>query len=449
MKGIQEKIASEHPGTVLKSFDNVYRSGMRSRVRYWAVGILVAMILTLFLPWTQNIKAPGKITTLRQEARAQEINSIISGRIVKWYVSEGAFVTAGDTLAVLAEVKDAYLDPELLTRTQEQIAAKSMSVTAYNQKMIATRAQMEAIESGRDLKINQLQNKIKQLQLKVVGDSMDMIAAENDFRIAEAQNNRQKILRDSGLASLVQVEQRSKSFQSALAKKVIAGIKWTNTKTDLINAGIEQQGAIQEYAEKNAKAQSDRASALSDRSSGEADLSKLKNQYANYSIRAGQYYLLAPQSGQITGATKSGINEMVKEGEKLMEIVPSGNDRAVELFVLPLDRPLLALGQKVRLVFDGYPAIVFSGWPESSYGTFSGLVTAIESNVGESGKFRVLVAEDAHDRLWPPYLSLGGGAQSIILLQNVPIGYELWRNINGFPPDYYKSDKSAKDEPKN
>jgi hypothetical protein len=33
---------------------------------------------------------------------------------------------------------------------------------------------------------------------------------------------------------------------------------------------------------------------------------------------------------------------------------------------------------------------------------------------------------------------MGGGANGIALLKDVPIGYELWRNINGFPPEYYK-----------
>lgn len=439
MKGIQQKLAKNYPGVSLESFSKVYRANKKSSVHIWAMVILVAVIVAMFLPWTQNIRASGKVTSLRQESRAQEVNSIISGRIIKWYITEGAFVNTGDTLAVLAEVKDAYLDPALLERTREQIEAKSTSVSAYGQKINATELQMNALQQSLDLKTAYLQNKTRQLQLKIVADSMDMMAANNDFRIAEAQYSRQKIMHDSGLVSLAQVEQRSQSYQSAMAKKVSTGIKFTNTKTDLLNARIEQQSIIQEYSEKSAKVQGDKAAAVSDRSQGESEVSKLENQYANYSIRAGQYYIIAPQSGQIMAATKSGINEMVKEGEKLMEIVPEGAAHAVELFIFPLDRPLLQLGQKVNFVFDGYPAIVFSGWPKASSGTFNGIVTAIETNVGPGGKFRVLVAEDEKDRPWPTTLSLGGGAQGIALLNNVPIWYELWRNINGFPPDFYAS----------
>jgi hypothetical protein len=108
------------------------------------------------------------------------------------------------------------------------------------------------------------------------------------------------------------------------------------------------------------------------------------------------------------------------------------------MFVRPLDLPLLAAGQKVRFLFDGFPAIVFSGWPQASSGTFGGVIVAVESNVSVNGKFRVLVKEDTNDKPWPKQLKIGAGAQGIALLKDVPVWYELWRNINGFPPDYYK-----------
>ena len=101
--------------------------------------------------------------------------------------------------------------------------------------------------------------------------------------------------------------------------------------------------------------------------------------------------MIAPQSGQIIKAKKSGINEMVKEGEMIVEIVPNQIDQAVELFVEPMDLVLVEKGQQVRLQFDGFPAIVFSGWPEASYGTFVGEVIAVETNRSENGKFRMLV----------------------------------------------------------
>lgn len=137
---------------------------------------------------------------------------------------------------------------------------------------------------------------------------------------------------------------------------------------------------------------------------------------------------------------------MVKEGDMVVEVVPDQIKYAVELFVAPMDLPLINIGQKIRFVFDGFPAIVFTGWPAASYGTFGGVVAAVETSVSANGKFRLLVIEDPNEKPWPKQLRMGGGASGIALLKDVAIGYELWRNINGFPPEYYKpkpADKSV------
>ncbi len=447
MKEIKQIVELENHGKALRSFSTVYRINRKSRIKYWVYGVFAAVFIILVLPWTQNIRARGTVTTLRQEQRPQELNTVIAGKIVKWYVKEGDFVHAGDTIAQLAEIKDSYLDPHLLDRTKDQITAKTTSIESYNQKVNATNLQMKAMQQARELKLQQLRNKLQQLQLKIVSDSMEAVAADNNFRIAEEQYRRQRIMHDSGLVSMVQLEQRNQSYQNAMAKKISAEIKFTNTKTDLTNTRIEANQVEQEYAEKIFKAQGERASAQSEIATGQAELAKLSNQYANYAIRAGQYYLLAPQDGQVIKATKAGINEIVKEGEKLVEIVPAKVDYAVEMFVRPVDLPLLSPGQPVRFMFDGFPAIVFSGWPESSYGTFGGRIAAIENSVSPNGKFRILVSEDKSDKPWPATLGIGTGAAGIALLKDVPVWYELWRNINGFPPDYYQP-KTVADEKK-
>lgn len=441
MQEIQKTVQKYFPQQQVAAFSKVYRAGRHSKIKYWLLGMLLFALLFLFLPWTQNIRTQGLVTTLRQEQRTQEVNTIIAGRIIKWYVKEGDYVQAGDTLLQLAEVKDAYLDPALLNRTQEQISAKNASVTSYEAKAAATTAQMDAIAQSAVLKTSQLVNKINQLQLKITSDSMDMIAARNEFSIAQEQYRRQQVMRDSGLASLVQVEQRAQAFQNALAKKTSAEIKLQNARTDLTNAHIELNGIQQEYAEKSFKAQGDRAAAMSESAGGRGEVAKLQNQYAGYQIRAGQYYILAPQAGQIVQSVKAGINEMVKEGDKLVDIVPTQIDYAVEMFVRPVDLPLMRKGQPVAFLFDGYPAIVFSGWPKASWGLFYGKVAAVETSVSPNGKFRILVAADTVRKAWPLTLSRGTGASGFALLQDVPVWYELWRNINGFPPDYYKQEK--------
>jgi multidrug efflux pump subunit AcrA (membrane-fusion protein) len=420
-----------------KSHEHIYRYDRISRVRNWFLGIILGLGLILFLPWTQNFRSNGLVTTLYQDQRPQQVNTVIGGQIIKWYIKEGDVVRAGDTLVQLSEVKADYLDPALLERTAEQLEGKSQSIEFYKQKAGTASLQIEALDKGIGLKLEQLKNKLTQLELKVQADSADAVAAVNDLNIASVQYQRQKMMLDSGLVSLPQFEQRNQAYQSAYAKKISAENKLANTKQELVITRLEIRAQVQENLEKKAKAEGDRLQSLTSIASGQAEVAKLKNLYASYEIRNGMYYIMAPQSGQITNAKKAGLGEYVKEGEMIVEIVPEKMAYAVEMFVRPLDAPLIHAGQKVRLLFDGFPAIVFSGWPNASYGTFGGIVTVVERNTNDDGKFRVLVKEDPNDKPWPPELQVGAGGQGIALLKDVPMWYELWRNINGFPADYY------------
>lgn len=430
----------------LKSYNHIYLINKNSKVKLWFFFCGAVLLLFMFLPWTQNIRARGAVTTQYQDQRPQQVNTIIGGRVMKWYIKEGDFVKAGDTLVQLAEVKADYLDPDLLQRTREQLQGKQQSVAYYRSKAGIADQQIGAINTGLQLKLSQLMNKLNQLQLKLQADSAEAVAAMNDFNISRKQYERQQLMFDSGLVSLTQLESRNQQLQNAQAKKISADNKLANSRQDLTIARIEMSALQQENIEKVTKAQGEQFQSMTQVASGEADIAKLQNQYASYTIRNGMYYLTATQSGQIVKAQKAGIGEFVKEGEMIAEIVPDKIQYAVELFVRPIDLPLLARGQKVRFLFDGFPAIVFSGWPKASSGTFGGEIVAVENNVSANGKFRVLIKPDPGDKPWPAELKLGTGAQGIALLKNVPVWYELWRNINGFPPDYYKKEETVKKE---
>jgi multidrug resistance efflux pump len=343
----------------------------------------------------------------------------------------------------LTEVKDSYLDPQLMDRTQEQITAKQQGIDYYRNKALTAETQMGAMSTGLQLKLIQLRNKMEQLQLKLESDSMDAEAANNDYEIARQQFDRQRQMFDSGLVSLTQLEQRNLAFRNAMAKKLSTKNKFGATRQELNIVTLESNSVQQEYAEKKAKAEGERFQSLSEIASGQGEVAKLQNQYSTYRIRNGMYFIIAPQAGQVVQAGKTGIGEIVKEGEMIVNIVPDEMQYAVELFVRPVDLPLVQLNNQVMFLFDGFPAIVFSGWPQASSGTFRGKVLAIEKTLSANGKFRVLVAEDPKEKPWPKELKMGTGANGLALLNDVPIWYELWRNINSFPPDYY----SLKEEP--
>ncbi len=443
MKQISENIADDQ-GYQVESMDKIYGANKVSRIKYWFYGTLIITVIIFLLPWTQNVRSTGRVTTQFQEQRPQQINSIIPGRIIKWHVKEGDYVEKGDTIVELADTKDDYLDPQLLERTEEQLNAKEQKIEFYQSKISATESQVNAIENGRDLKIQSLQNKIEQTRRKLISDSAEWVAADMDLKIAKQQYDRAQSMYKTGVISLVELEKRTAVFNKSLATSTEKQQKFQNTKQDLLIANIEKSSIQQEAADKIFKARGEIASANSEVSATQAEVSKNMNQLANYHIRGKQRWIIAPQNGQIVKAKKAGINEMVKEGDMVVEIVPNKIDHAVELFIEPMDLMLLQNGQDVRLTFDGFPAVVFSGWPNSSYGTFSGVISTIETNVSENGKFRILVIPAVDVKKWPKELKMGAGVQGFALLKNVPVWYELWRQINGFPPDFYLTTKQEK-----
>ena len=421
-----------------KSFNKVMKSSnSQNRKRRWMSYLLLIIVIILALPWTQNIQSNGNVSTLKPQQRPQQINSIIAGRIESWNVKDGDIVEKGDTLLKITEIKEDYLDPSQLNRVNDQINAKSASIDFYQDKASATNSQVSALGNSKNFKLNQLSNKLKQYQLIVQSDSMSFIAAENQFKIYQLQLQRQKQMFDQGLKSLTEFEKSQQASQDALSKKISAENKFYNSKNELMNIKIEQSAIDQEYLEKILKATGDRFSTLSEIATTQSEVAKLKNQFSNYQLRRNFYVIIAPQAGQVINTTKAGLGETVKEGDKLLEIVPIAFDVAVEIFVDAFDLPLLNKGQKVRLQFDGFPAIVFSGWPNSSYGTFGGKISAIDPSISINGKFRAWVIPDENAKPWPAQIRFGSGAKGIALLKDVPVIYELWRKLNGFPPEYY------------
>lgn len=422
----------------LKSLENIYHINKKSNVAKWFLFTFLAFVFIMFLPWTQNIKTQGNVNTLFQEQRPQKLNSPIPGRIIKWYVKNGDVVKKGDTILQISEIKDDYLDPLLVERTQEQVQAKKGVRDYYNAKISTTENQIAAISTAKDLKLNQIKIKIAQLQNKLKAEQAELTAVNNELKIAQDQLNRQNKMYEEGLVSLTQLQQRNVSYQNALAKKTSAENKLAQTQQEIAAQNIEQNAVIQEYTEKLNKTEGDRFQSMGQVAGSTGDIAKLENQVATYKVRKGLYYILATQDGQITQLTKAGIGEIVKDAETIGIIVPKKIDYIAEIYVKPVDLPLIRENQKVMLTFDGFPAIVFSGWPNSSYGTFSGKIIAIENSISENGMFKAIVAEDKTQKRWPPNMKIGTGASGIAILNDVPIWYEIWRNINGFPPDYYQ-----------
>ncbi len=408
------------------------------------LGLGIVGLITLFLPWTQNIRSGGYVSTLNPYDKPQDVQSLIAGRIESWKVVEGDTVQVGDTLVIISESKSEYLDPMLLDRTEEQLQAKLSTIDAYDQKVRNLKDQAQALLLVKDAKLNQNVIKIQQVGLKIVSDSLELVAAETKLMNATNQRNRTEDLYDKGLKSLTEIEGKRLSVESSQAKvtKILNSISDLQIEKDKL---IQEADAIvSEFNEKQAKLKADINTTLSYKYESIGESSKLESKVSNYERRKNAYAVTAPITGIITQALKEGIGEFLKEGDGVATIFPLTYQKSVELYVNPVDVPLLIKGENVRIQFDGWPAIVFSGWPENSFGTFEGMVYAIDNNISDNGKYRVLVVESPDAPAWPELIKVGGGAQALFLLNRVPMYYEIWRQMNGFPPDYYKQ-QSGKD----
>ncbi|MCA6433712.1 MAG: HlyD family efflux transporter periplasmic adaptor subunit, partial [Cytophagales bacterium] len=335
----------------------------------WIAGIFVLFFVILFLPWQQNIRGGGKVTALSPSNRPQTIETTIAGRIQVWKIKEGQFVNRLDTIAIISEVKEKYFDPQMLSRLQQVITAKEQSLQSKEQKAKALQRQVSALEDG-------LRNKRDQAKAKLEAERVRF----NNFK---NQYERNQKLFEAGNIPLTKFQDIEYKYQSSEA--------------DFVNAEIEIERVQAEYLDKINKAESDLNNTLAEQFDTQADIAKMRNELSNMEIRAQQYFILAPQAGFVVKATQAGIGETIKEGDPVCTIMPQSTDVAVEMHVKAMDVPLISKGRHVRIEFDGFPALQFSGWPSISVGTFGGTVEVIDYVNTKPGEFRILVIPDPKD----------------------------------------------------
>jgi membrane fusion protein, adhesin transport system len=411
-------------------------------LKRWLLGICFVLIAILFLPWQQNVTGKGDISALTPKDRPQNIQNIISGRIEKWLVREGDLVKQNDTLLVISETKDDYFDPQLPKRLQEQLGAKSGAIDGYKSKVSALDNQIVALRNNQKFSLQKARNKVKQGLAKIISDSTDVFAEQVQLSIAQTRYDRgDDQYKNGGLVALSELETRKLKLQEVKAKVISLQNKLLVSRQELINARIELNSIGAEYAEKISKAQSDKSSAISALATGEYEFSQLRNKIANVDIRRNQYFVKAPQDGYVVRALKMGIGETIKEGESIATLQPNKPQMAVEMYVRAMDVPLIREGREVRLQFEGWPALVFSGWSSVSVGTFGGIVKVIDRVDSKNGEYRLLITPKAGDEPWPPQVRMGSGVYGWVMLNNVPIWYEIWRQLNAFPPNLQDSPK--------
>lgn len=388
------------------------------------VGIVV---LSLFVvPWQQSVSGTGRVVAFAPMERRQEVDAPIEGRITKWYVREGSRVKPGDLLLELTDN-----DPSILERLREERGAVLVRRDQTLQRAQSIASRQKALESSRVAGIRGAENRVKMAQERVRGAKQAQEAAAAAVSTAKLNLERQHKLLEQGLTSqrnleLAQLEavRAQTENERALATLQAALGEESALEADRFRVEHDLTAAIDD-------ARAQEAAALAEEANAAAELARLEVRLARQSTME----IKAPAEGTVFRVSAGQGNQFVKSGDPLLTIVPDTSERAVELWVDGNDMPLLAEGRHVRLQFEGWPAVQFTGWPSVAVGTFGGRVALIDSTDDGAGHFRILVKPEAETE-WPTglYLRQGVRVNGWVLLEQVKLGYELWRRFNGFPP---------------
>ncbi len=234
---------------------------------------------------------------------------------------------------------------------------------------------------------------------------------------------------DPNLLERLQAERQQvmARLQAAEANAKTAAIDARRTKS-LYDDGL---AARREYEQAKIKLQEHQAKVAE----VAAELTRVDVKLSRQSVQV----VRAPRDGIILRVNAGDESTFVSTGDVVATFVPDNVERIVELYIDGRDISLVRIGDKVRLQFEGWPAVQFSGWPSVAIGTFGGVVFAMDPSAQENGLFRILVKEDLEDiNPWPSddFVRFGSIVRGWVLLETVVIGYELWRQYNNFPPEF-------------
>jgi len=380
-----------------------------------------------FVPWQQSLSGAGKLVALAPMERQQTIDATVEGRIVKWYVAEGSRVKKGDAVAEMAD-----LDPVLPTRLGLERTAVLERIRAIAERERQLDERIHELNQSLKNEVSAADFRIQQARDRIRAAEQTQEAANAKVLVSTQNLDRHRAMFPKGLVSKRQVE-------VAKADKDTADAELRRAEAQLDETGNVQRTAEMDRARTMNNglaiirdARASRESARSDSASARQSLQPVETRLNRQSTQT----ILAPVDATILRLVAQPGSAVVKSGQPIASIVPQVSSPVAEIWVDGNDMPLVSAGRKVRLQFEGWPAIQFVGWPSVAVGTFGGVVRLVDSTDDGKGKFRVLVEPDAADQRWPEsrYLRQGVRTKGWVLLNTVPLGFEVWRQFNGFPP---------------
>lgn len=417
------------------------------RLAYYTMFGLVLVVIGVFaLPWQQTSQGSGTVSALNPQERPQQVKSQYDG-VVKQIAEgmvEGRRVKKGEFILELEPTAR-----QELAQTDEIIKLLGEQLKAEENEYELSKSQIILAESTRDANIEKQKAAIQTAEFKL--QEKDSLIRKYNVELELAKLNRAQS--DRLIAVGVEAGLDNAAYL-AKEKGLIAELQAQTESRAAIEAEIAEKEAELDKitAEGNDKIASAKAKVQSYYGKMQMTQQKIKD----YGIKRGELDRLkqeAPCDGVLYRLVTAEGASTVKKGDELFTIVPDVNELAVELVVSGNDTSFIREGQEVRLQFEGWPAVQFVGWPSIAIGTFGGRVKMIDTFSAGAGKFRILVVPDPEldalpgQRPWPKnILRQGMRANGWVLLNEVTLGFEIWRQLNGFPPsvDDEKSDSDDK-----
>jgi multidrug efflux pump subunit AcrA (membrane-fusion protein) len=434
--------------TKLQSWEAVQipeRLRFSSRLAIKLVALFI--LIVAFVPWTQTITVTGQLSAYTPFERPQDIEAQITGRIKKWHIFEGVRVKQGDIILELDDYDPNYMAPDLLNlldqrkKALEETRKAALSRADQLDKRIKEMQNLvKAAVPSAGARVLEAENKVREAHQKVE-------AAKIAVATAELNVDRHKELAAQGLVSQRELEL---TIQAAIASKADlqgaqASLKAAEQGMRALSFGREQINA--EVLQRLLDAEASRDASVAEAARAADQLADVSLRLSNANQRRMASRIFAPIDGTVVRMSQAGAGETVRPGEKLVRISPTSMDKAIEMTADGLDAPLLNVGRKVKILFYGIPAIPLPAWPELMAGTYNGIIKVVDQVDDGKGNFRFWVVPDPEERPWPPqeHVRQGTKVMGWVVLNRVPLWYELWRRFNLFPPDYQERPPSLID----
>jgi adhesin transport system membrane fusion protein len=412
----------------------------------WAVTVLAIVVSSLLVatvvglvvtPWQQSVPGQGRVIALSPAERHQRLESPVDGRISRVLVVEGQQV---ETDEIVVEVED--VDPRFLERLQSEAELVRVREQAASSRRQSVEDRVSALVRARELGLTAADARIEMGKERVRQAEQAVVAAEAASRAAALNLPRVRELAAQGLRSTRDLELAELDQSRAAADEQRARAALMASTSEVASLTADRRRVEQETTASINDARAAENSASAEQAAVRADIVRLDTRIARQLTQA----VRVPRGASVFRVLVQ-EGQLVKQGDSLVELVPLTTSRAVEIWVDGNDAPLVGVGRPVRVQFEGWPALQLVGWPRAARGTFGGVVTLVDIHDDGAGRFRVVVGPDPNDPSgpWPTgdILRQGVRANGWVLLDQVPLGQELWRRLNAFPPSVKDAGKSS------